>query len=779
MKKASGDLIESSVMASITALIIPAPGNRPCLNQIINDGDRSISRVLPVYTEFPARLRLSGASAMSLGSPASAALAAVFLLSAGCAPDAGAPPGQSESPPSAAEPAAAAGAIVDDAALVAAGARNDAWLSYGRDYAETRFSPLDQIDADTVGRLGVVWHYDTGSLRGLEATPLIHDGVLYATTSWSNVFALDAVSGTELWRWEAEADRIRGAKACCDVVNRGVALYDGKVYVGVIDGRLVALDAKTGEPVWEVQTTPVDEPYTITGAPRVVDGKLIIGNGGAEYGVRGFVSAYDAASGELVWRFYTVPGDPSLPFESEAMARAAETWTGDWWALGGGGTVWDSIVYDPEAGLVYIGTGNGTPWNRSLRSPGGGDNLYLSSIVALDADSGELVWHFQTTPGDNWDYTAVQPLLLAELPIDGEERRVIMQAPKNGFFYVLDRLSGELLSAEAYVGITWAKDIDLATGRPTETVQARYGDELTEISPGPGGGHNWHPMSFNPATGLVYIPAQQSTFIYSNDPDFTPTSRENLGVGIPPPAELGERPRSAYEPGTGTALPGAHALLAWDPVAEQARWLVDHGAAPGGGTLTTAGNLVFQGRGDGNFAAYAADDGDKLWEVDLGNGILAPPVTYEIDGVQYVSLLVGWGSTAGLFGTYPSDQYKAEGRLYTFALDGDRSFEPVRGISRPELTGIPFDASEDAIARGAALYGERCYTCHGLGAAAGGQIADLRYSKRETYDAIDSIVRGGAYQQLGMPMFDFFTEADTAAIRAYLLSQRVALIDAR
>jgi quinohemoprotein ethanol dehydrogenase len=670
----------------------------------------------------------------------------------------------------------AAATTIDDATLTAAASDPAEWLTHGRDYAETRYSPLAAINADTVGRLGVVWQYDTRSLRGLEATPLVNDGVLYATTSWSNVFALDAVTGRELWYWDAQADRIRGAKACCDAVNRGVALYGDKVYVGVLDGRLVALTAATGVPVWDVQTTDVNQPYTITGAPRIVDGKVIIGNGGAEYGVRGYVSAHDPETGALLWRTYTVPGDPSQPFESTALEAAAATWNGRWWELGGGGTVWDGMAYDPEAGVLYIGTGNGSPWNQSIRSPGGGDNLYLSSILALDISTGELVWHYQTTPGDNWDYTAVQPLILAELTIDGRERSVIMQAPKNGFFYVVDRLSGELISAKPFVGISWAKGFDDATGRPVETVQARYGNEITLLSPGPGGGHNWHPMSFNPGTGLVYIPAQQSTFPYKNDPDFAPTSRENLGVAIIPPPDFPDRAADAYEPGTGPTLPGANALVAWDPVSQSSRWLVDLGSVPGGGTLTTAGNLVFQGRGDGLFVAYSADRGEKLWEADLGNGILAPPVTYEIDGRQYVSVLVGWGSTAGLFGAYPSDQYKAEGRLYTFALDGARDFEPVRGIPRPELTAIPSDASEAQIASGATIYGERCYMCHGFGAVAGGQIADLRYATPETYASIDSIVRGGAYEQLGMPRFDFLTEQDTAALRAFLLAQRQALI---
>jgi len=689
-----------------------------------------------------------------------ATIGGVVLLSSACS-------GDTETP---------ADVVAGDASAAGSQLAASEWLMHGLDDAETRFSPLDQINAGTVARLGVVWHYDTRSLRGLEATPLIRDGVLYATTSWSNAFAVDAVTGQELWYWDSAADRVRGARACCDVVNRGVALHEDKIFVGVVDGRLVALDAATGEPVWDVQTTDVSQPYTITGAPRVVDGKVIIGNGGAEFGVRGYVSAYDPETGALLWRTWTVPGDPSLPFESAALEAAASTWNGRWWELGGGGTVWDGMAYDPEADLLYVGTGNGSPWNQAIRSPGGGDNLYLSSILALDVESGEIEWHYQTTPGDNWDYTAVQPLLLADLTIDGRERQTILQAPKNGFFYVLDRLSGELISAEPYVGITWAKGFDRTTGRPIETAQARYGNEITLLSPGPGGGHNWHPMSFNPATGLVYIPAQQSSFPYKNDPDFVATSRENLGVAIVPPPGFPERAADAYEPGIGPTLPGANALLAWDPVSQAARWQVDLGNVPGGGTLTTAGNLVFQGRGDGLFVAYSADRGEKLWELDLGNGILAPPVTFAIDGRQYVSVLVGWGSTAGLFGGYPSDQYKAEGRLYTFALDGARDFEPVRGIPRPGLTAIPSDASEEQIANGAAIYGERCYMCHGFGAVGGGQIADLRYSTAETYATIDTIVRGGAYEQLGMPRFDFLTEQDTAALRAFLLAQRQALI---
>ncbi|MDY6984346.1 MAG: PQQ-dependent dehydrogenase, methanol/ethanol family, partial [Pseudomonadota bacterium] len=387
----------------------------------------------------------------------------------------------SSTPPPAAAAASVAVSGPDDAAL--ANAQNDAaeWLTYGRDYAEQRFSPLNQINTNNVNDLGIAWTYDTGEVRGHEASPLINDGVMYFTLPWSIVVAVDARTGAEKWRFDPRVDKAIGWKACCDVVNRGVALYDGKVYVGTIDGRLIALDANTGNTVWDIVTVDQGRPYTITGAPRIADGKVLIGQGGAELGTRGYLSAYDAQTGDEAWRFWVVPGNPADGFENEDVERAAATWSGEWWEVGGGGTPWDSIIYDPEARLVYVGTGNGSPWSHELRSNGEGDNLYLSSIVALNVDDGSVVWYYQTTPADNWDYTAVQPLMLVDLPVNGVPRKLILQAPKNGFFYVLDRLTGELISADPYAEVTWASGIDLESGRPIETPQARYTTDISFI----------------------------------------------------------------------------------------------------------------------------------------------------------------------------------------------------------------------------------------------------------------------------------------------------------
>jgi len=649
------------------------------------------------------------------------------------------------------------------------------WTSYGLDFGETRYSTLAQINDSNVADLGLAWYFDTGEVRGHEATPLIVDGVMYATRPWSSVFALDARTGELLWNYDPKVDKAMGWKACCDVVNRGVAYYDGKIYVGVLDGRLVALDAKTGDVVWETLTADQERPYTITGAPRIADGKVLIGNGGAELGTRGYLTAYDAQTGEEVWRFWVVPGNPADGFENPDVEAAAATWAGNWWEVGGGGTPWDTIVYDPELRLVYVGTGNGSPWSHELRSEGQGDNLYLSSIVALNVDTGRIVWYFQVNPADNWDYTVVQPLMLTELVINGVQRKVIMQAPKNGFFYVLDRETGDLISADPYAEVTWASGIDLESGRPIETPHARYGDAVTNIMPGPGGAHSWHPMSYNPNTGLVYIPTMQgSSFPYSVERGFVhKPGTWNTGVTFGTLQGLPQLNDEQYQGGTGPSYSSPGVLVAWDPIARQPRWVVDYPFTINGGTLTTAGNLVFQGGADGYLRAFTADTGDLLWMVNLGVGIMAPPVTYSLDGTQYVSVLVGWGGASGLIGKSAAGTYKGEGRLWTFKLGSDKNIVPVQGQPMNELTQIPFENDPELLARGEDLYGKHCMVCHGANAESGGSIADLRYATEATYDIFDNIVRQGAYTGLGMPnLGEWLTEEDTRALKNWLLSRR-------
>ncbi|MEE8160775.1 MAG: PQQ-dependent dehydrogenase, methanol/ethanol family [Acidobacteriota bacterium] len=648
-----------------------------------------------------------------------------------------------------------ASTAIDDAALSLADERVGDWLTQGRTYSEQRFSPLDQINGQNVDQLGLAWSFETGTDRGLEATPIVVDGIMYTSGSWSVVFAVDARTGELLWKYDPKVSPEYGKKACCDVVNRGVALYRGKIYVGILDGRLAALDAQTGELVWEVVTVDQSQNYTITGAPRIVKGQVIIGNGGAEYGVRGYVSAYDAETGTLTWRFYTVPGDPSKPFESEALERAAETWKGNmWWIYGGGGTVWDSLAFDPELDLLYVGTGNGSPWNREIRSPGGGDNLYLASILALDPDDGELVWYYQTTPGESWDYTATQHMILAELTLAGVARKVLMQAPKNGFFYVLDRETGELLSADAYVEVTWAERVDIETGRPVETSGSRYLERGVQIRPSTLGGHNWQPMSYNPQTGLVYIPAQEHARYFEQDLQFDYRPGQlNLGAI----SEIRKRPPDDI---LKQEWPYQGHLLAWDPVRGEERWRVEYEHYWNGGTLTTAGNLVFQGTAAGYFIAYAANDGEKLWDSWVGTGVLAAPVAYQIEGVQYVSVMAGWGGAR-------FNGVKNVGRILTFALGGAADSPPRHEL--PPVQVISQTAGPETLAEGAENFRVFCSRCHGGGTT----LPDLRYSSEGVFGSYLEIVLEGALADRAMrPFKGRLTEKQVLAIRAYVLEER-------
>jgi PQQ-dependent dehydrogenase (methanol/ethanol family) len=692
------------------------------------------------------------------------ALVLGFALLAGCGGSADAPPAVTDTPT-----ARTAGAVTAER-LLAADAEPGQWLATGRTYGEQRFSPLAEIDTSNVGELGLAWFGDLRVPRAQESTPLFVDGVLYVTTAWSNVKAYDARTGRELWHYDADVPGEWGSRACCDVVNRGVAVWNGRVYVGTIDGRLVALDAATGEPAWSVDTlVRRDIAYTITGAPRVVKGKVIIGNGGAEYGVRGYVSAYDTESGALAWRWFTVPGDPSLGFETETLAQAARTWNGEWWRLGGGGTVWDSMAYDPELDLLFIGTGNGSPWNRALRSPGGGDNLFLSSIVALKPDDGSYVWHYQTTPGESWDYTATQPLIVADLNIDGAQRRVVMQAPKNGFFYVLDAATGRLLSADKFAAVNWATGVDLATGRPIENPAARYEETGNPVAlqPSSGGAHNWHPMAFSPLTGLVYLSASDNALVYAPDRNFNPNPRvSNLGIDLTAGAQLG--------PNALASLPRGAYTLAWDPIAKREVWRV---TGPPGGMLATAGGLVFSGK-DRRLVAYDAADGRELWQsLDVQTGVVAGPISFELDGVQHVAVVAGRAT-----GNYYAPDYS---RLLVFRRGASAPLPPTREFTPPPLNPPPSVASAEDIARGRELYEANCVLCHDVVGNAGGLFRrglfpDLAYSPalatRETFAAI---VLDGARAANGMAGYAGVLDAEQAeALRAYVVDRANAALPA-
>lgn len=673
-------------------------------------------------------------------------------------------------------------AAVTEARIAAADREPGSWMTHGRTYSEQRFSPLDDINTENVSELGLAWSYELREPRGAEATPIVVDGVMYVTSAWSIVYALDAATGRELWVYDPEVPRERGASACCDVVNRGVAVWDGKVYVGTLDGRLVALNARDGSELWDVVTVDQSRPYTITGAPRAARGLIYIGNGGAEFGVRGYVSAYDARTGELRWRFYTTP-NPRGPDDAASDAvreQALATWNpsaGAWLESGGGGTAWDAIVFDPETDTLWIGVGNGSPWNREIRSPSvegrNNDNLYLSSVVGVDPDTGAYKCHYQETPGETWDYTASQPIMLATLEIAGRERRVLMHAPKNGFFYVIDRDTCGLISAGSIATQTWANGVDMATGRPNENPEARYLAGTAIVLPSPFGAHNWHPMSMSPQTGLVYIPVQEMAQDYSADPAFVyRPGRWNTGT-----SHASLPPDRATRAAVRNSMQGF--LLAWDPVNQREAWRVQLGSPWNGGTLATAGGLVFQGTLDGRFRAYDARTGAQLWEYDNQAATMGGPISYEIGGTQYVASLASYGTLYFLpvgFGIANPPSEPVNGRVNVFRIGGDAQL-PARELVRLGTPRPPaLSASTSTLARGAAVYTQFCSVCHGAGAISGGLLPDLRRAPSLQDAGVWRDTVHGARAANGMPDFtQWVSTADAEGVRAYVAAEAASL----
>jgi quinohemoprotein ethanol dehydrogenase len=656
---------------------------------------------------------------------------------------------------------------VDHKRLLNADSEAGQWFTVGRSYDEQRYSPLTRINTDNVSQLGLAWYADFDTNRGQEASPIVIDGTLYVSTAWSKVYAFNAKTGKRLWSFDPKVPGQTGIKGCCDVVNRGVAAWGGNIYVGSYDGRLIALNARTGKVVWSVLAVDPSKSYTSTGAPRMANGKVIIGNAGSEIGVRGYISAFDARDGKLLWRFYTVPGDPAKPYENQQLRDAARTWTGDlYWKLGGG-TVWDGIVYEPTTNLVYFGTANGTPWVAEARSPQGGDNLFLNSIIAVNADTGQYAWHYQTTPAESWDYDSTSPLMMADLDLDGSRRRVVMQISKNGFFYALDAASGKLLRAKNYTAVTWATHVDMQTGRPVEVAAARFGKtgKPVVVQPGAQGAHSWHPMSFSRRTNLLYTPIVETSQGFAPDPGYTP--RENA-----PNAGTARAPATVYE-GVHADVPRSSRgfLIAWDPVDTREVWRSELRGTIASGVLTTAGGLVFQGAQRGELAAYRDTDGAKLWSTDPQTGVVAAPVTYEVDGEQYIAQLAGYGTR---------DYYSGNNsRLLVYKLGGKAQLPPVAALpqARP-LDPPPAFGTPAQLARGERVYNDNCTMCHDTAFGNRGLFPDLRYTPLlKSAAAFQAVVLGGALESRGMASFKARFGADDAeALRAYITQRARAAL---
>ncbi len=684
----------------------------------------------------------------------------------GCSPSA---PDAAQTTDAAAAPAAASAATataanVTDERLLNAESEPGQWMMTGGTYEETHFAPLDEINRDTIGRLSLAWYADYDTNLSQQGTPLYIDGTVYVSTAWSSVYAFDAKTGAEKWHFDPMTPKEIAIKVCCGIVNRGIAAFEGKIYVGALDGNLIAIDAATGQELWRKQTVDVEKQYTVTSAPRVIKGQIVIGNSGSEFGVRGYLGAYDARTGDDLWRVYTVPGNPELGFENPTMEMAAKTWSGNWWELGGGGTVWDAIVYDEVNNLIMFGTGNGTPWDQRIRDPEGGDNLFVASILAVNADSGEYAWHYQTTPGDTWDYDAMSPIMLLDLTWEGQPRRVVAQPNKNGMMYVLDALTGQLLKADAFTEVNWNTGVDMATGRPIEVPEARYDrDNIFNLTPGVQGGHGWHANAFNPATGLIYIAAQRAWFVMRTQEGFV-ANPQGTNLGIDMGASF-----VYYQDNPDARREFVGYVSAWDPVAGKEVWRSEELPGPTGGVLSTSGGLVFSGGGNNNnvFRAYNTETGEKVWEFNTQTGVVAAPITFELDGKQYIALSVGINQA----GNYYAPNYS---RMLVFALDGTATLPEPISFEAPQLNPPALTASAEVVARGMEVYNANCSTCHGNGGAArGANFPNLLVSPMlHSQEGFDSIVLGGARAQRGMASFaERLTAEDTQAVLGYLVSR--------
>ncbi|HME40653.1 MAG TPA: PQQ-dependent dehydrogenase, methanol/ethanol family [Steroidobacteraceae bacterium] len=646
------------------------------------------------------------------------------------------------------------------------------WPAYGRTFSESRFSPLAQINDSNVSRLGLAWALDLDVTNSITA-PVEAAGVIYLAAGYSIVHAVRATDGRLLWRYDPKVPEASGQKLRAGWGIRGLALWKDKVYVGTQDGRLLALAAGTGQPVWSVQTLDPKNGAFISGAPRAFSGKIVIGNAGGDFSpVRGYVTAYDAETGKQLWRFYVVPGKPGskdAAASDEVMDQAAKTWTGEWWKLGGGGNVWNSMTYDAEFNRLYLGTGNAGPSNWKIRSPGGGDNLYTASVVAVDADTGRYAWHYQTTPGDAWDYDSATDMTLATLNVQGLKRRVLLHAAKNGFFYVIDRDNGRLISAEKLGTVTWAERVDLATGRPVETPEARYRDKNVLLWPSFQAVHHWTPQSFSPLTGLVYVPTLEMPFPFGDEGvdkahwNPTPLTPEFAGF-TPGDADV---PRDAAK----------SILKAWDPKLQREVWSIETPGMSEGGTVATAGNLVLQGRADGSLHAFSADHGKDLWSFNAGVAVTGVPITYSVDGRQYVTITSGplngataaYGSVSARWG-WASRGYPR--RLLTFMLDGKAALPPAAAPSFAEPLAAPEFKVDVGLARAGAHEYVRCVLCHGTGVVAGGNAPDLRASPVLLSAAgFAAIVRDGALVSRGMPQFAELSESQLDSLRHYVMAK--------